>query len=239
MILGTTAMVGQSFARPVFDPPDIGLLFTLPGERWFRAMVNVAGTMNLDWALATLAPDLATTPDSFTALEQRAALSPIGADGVSFLPYLSDSGIIAPVIDPEARASFAGLAPRHGSQHMLRAVYEGVAFSLVDLLDLTQFTGQRIALIGGGARSKLWPQMIADITGKAVDLFEGREFGARGAALLARVAVGELPDIETAATFVPPLRATIMPNPSSYAAYRPGRQAFWQHRQRMACGARR
>ena len=233
MILGTTAMVGQSFAQPVFEPQDLGLLFTLPGKRWFRAMVNVAGTMNLDWALATLAQDLAASADPFARLEERAAQSPIGAAGVSFLPYLSDSGIIAPVIDPEARAGFAGLAPRHRSQDLLRAVYEGVAFSLVDLLDLTGFSGDRIRLVGGGARSALWPRMIADITGKAVDLFDGREFGARGAALLARVAVGELPDIASAAALVPPLRATVLPDRSCEAAYALARQTFRQHRQRM------
>jgi sugar (pentulose or hexulose) kinase len=233
MILGTTAMVGQSFAQPVFEPADLGLLFTLPGKRWFRAMVNVAGTMNLDWALATLVPDLAASADPFARLEERVAQSPVGAGGVSFLPYLSDSGIIAPVIDPEARAGFAGLAPRHQPQDMLRAVYEGVAFSLVDLLELTGFSGERIMLVGGGARSALWPQMIADITGKAVDLFEGREFGARGAALLARVAVGELPDIASAAALVPPLRATAMPDRSHEAAYALARQTFRQHRQRM------
>jgi sugar (pentulose or hexulose) kinase len=233
MILGTTAMVGQTFTQPVFEPPDLGLLFTLPGKRWFRAMVNVAGTMNLDWALATLAPDLAGCADPFAKLEERATQSPIGAGGVSFLPYLSDSGIIAPVIDAEARAGFAGLAPRHRAQDMLRAVYEGVAFSLVDLLDLTGFCGERIMLVGGGARSAVWPQMIADITGKAVDLFDGREFGARGAALLARVAVGELPDIAAAAALVPPLRATVMPDPSCHAAYALARQSFQRHRQKM------
>ena len=75
--------------------------------------------------------------------------------------------------------------------------------------------------------------MIADITGKAVDLFEGREFGARGAALLARVAVGELPDIASAAALVPPLRATAMPDRSCQAAYAIARQTFQRHRQRM------
>lgn len=233
MILGTTAMVGQSFARPVFEPPDLGLLFTLPGHRWFRAMVNVAGTLNLDWALATLAPDLAGAADPFAGLEARAAQSPVGAGGVSYLPYLSDSGIIAPVIDPDARAGFAGLTPRHRSQDMLRAVYEGVAFSLVDLLDLTGFSGDRIGLVGGGARSGLWPGMIADITGKSVDLFAGREFGARGAALLARVAVGELPDVATAAAFVPPLRHSVAPDPALHTAYAAARQTFRQHRYRM------
>jgi sugar (pentulose or hexulose) kinase len=233
MILGTTAMVGQSFAQPVFDPPDLGLLFTLPGQRWFRAMVNVAGTLNLDWALFTLAPDLATTADPFAGLEARAARSPIGAGGVSYLPYLSDSGIIAPVIDPEARAGFSGLAPRHGPHDMLRAVYEGVAFSLVDLLDMTGFSGDRIALVGGGARSALWPAMIADITGRSVDLFLGREFGARGAALLARVAVGDLPDVSAAAALAPPLRRSVAPDPSRHLAYSLARESFCRHRQRM------
>ncbi len=85
----------------------------------------------------------------------------------------------------------------------------------------------------GGARSAVWPQMIADITGKAVDLFDGREFGAQGAALLARVAVGELPDIAAAAALVPPLRATVMPDPSCHAAYALARQTFQRHRQKM------
>lgn len=235
MILGTTAMVGRTFEEPVFDPPDLGLLFTLPGRRWFRAMVNVAGTMNLDWALATLAPDLTTTAEPFGELEMRAAKSPVGARGVSFLPYLSDSGIIAPVINAEARAGFAGLAPRHRPYDMIRAVYEGVAFSLVDLLDLTGFTGDRITLVGGGARSALWPQMIADITGKSVDLLEGREFGARGAALLAQVAVGEFPDVSAAASVVPPLRDTVTPNKSNFPAYTAARQAFRQYQQRALC----
>jgi sugar (pentulose or hexulose) kinase len=233
MILGTTAMVGQSFAQPVFDPPDLGLLFTLPGQRWFRAMVNVAGTLNLDWALSTLAPDLTTTADPFAGLEARAARSPIGAGGVSYLPYLSDSGIIAPVIDPEARAGFSGLTPRHGPHDMLRAVYEGVAFSLVDLLNLTGFSGDRIALVGGGAQSAIWPAMIADITGKAVDLFEGREFGARGAALLARVAVGDLPDVAAAAALTPPLRQSVEPDRALHMDYSVARDHFSRHRRRM------
>jgi sugar (pentulose or hexulose) kinase len=233
MILGTTAMVGQSFAQPVFEPADLGLLFTLPGQRWFRAMVNVAGTLNLDWALATLAPDLAAAADPFARLEARAARSAIGAGGVSYLPYLSDSGIIAPVIDPKARAGFAGLTPRHSPADMLRAVYEGVAFSLVDLLELTGFAGKRIALVGGGARSTLWPGMIADITGKSVDLFQGQEFGARGAALLARVAAGELPDVAAAAALAPPLRHSVEPDRGLHTAYTVARDQFRQHRHRM------
>lgn len=230
IILGTTAMIGRSVDQPVFEPPNLGLLFTLPGNRWFRAMVNVAGTSNLDWALATLAPDLGQSPNPYTALEARAALSPVGANGLSYLPYLSDSGIIAPVIDPGARAAFCGLSPRHTSPDMLRAVYEGVAFSLVDLLDLTGFQGQHIGLAGGGARSALWPQMIADMTGKTVELHHGQEFGARGAALLARVATGDFVSVAAAASQGPPVSRRIVPDPTVAPAYAAARQRYHSQR---------
>src|SRR5690606_11926806 len=64
-VLGTTCMVGVCHGEPIFEPADIGLLFTLPEKLWYRAMVNVAGTLNLDWALSLLAPDIEGRPDTF------------------------------------------------------------------------------------------------------------------------------------------------------------------------------
>jgi sugar (pentulose or hexulose) kinase len=75
--------------------------------------------------------------------------------------------------------------------------------------------------------------MIADITGKAVDLFEGREFGARGAALLARVAVGDLPDVAAAAALTPPLRQSVEPDRALHMDYSVARDNFSRHRRRM------
>jgi len=213
VILGTTAMVGVTHSAPLFTPPDLGLLFTLPGTCWFRAMVNVAGTLNLDWALKILAPEL-TGGNAMAAFEMLARQSPPGANGVVYLPYLSDSGIIAPTVDPTARAGFGGLAPRHTRADMARAVYEGVALSLTELLELTGFSGDAITLVGGGARSGLWPKMIADLCGKPVTLRAGHEFGARGAALLARVALGDLRDMAEAAAMVPPERLRLEPDPA-------------------------
>ncbi len=103
-VLGTTCMLGRVSEVPVFTPPDLGLLFSLPGGTWYRAMVNVAGTLNLDWAMQLLAPELVEAEDGFARLNQEIAAVPIGARGVSYLPYLSESGIIAPVADPAARA---------------------------------------------------------------------------------------------------------------------------------------
>jgi sugar (pentulose or hexulose) kinase len=223
VILGTTAMVGVTHAAPRFTPPDLGLLFTLPGAGWFRAMVNVAGTLNLDWAVRLLLPDL-EGPAALSAFETLARQSPPGANGVVFLPYLSDSGIIAPTIDPMARAAFGGLAPRHGRADLARAVYEGVAHALTELLVLTGASGDTISLVGGGARSGLWPQMIADFSGRQVILPEGREFGARGAALLARVALGDLVDMEAAAGVAPAVRQRLTPDPSLAVVAAEGRQ---------------
>ncbi len=201
-VLGTTAMVGVVHDRPIFEPADIGLLFTLPGHRWYRAMVNVAGTLNLDWAFSALAPDIADRPERFDILDAMVDAVPPGSDGLVYLPYLSESGIIAPRVDPLARAQFHGLSPRHGRAHLFRAVLEGVAFAMKDLFDMLSFDGDRVLLTGGGAQNPLWTQMICDLIGKTVQVPNGSQFGARGAALLAATAAGEFESINAASAAV-------------------------------------
>lgn len=197
-VLGTTCLVGTCHDQPVFEPHDLGLLFSMPGDFWYRAMVNVAGTLNLDWAISVLASDLQGRQDCYqqvTALVESVA---IGAGGVSFLPYLSESGIIAPVVSPDARAQFSGLSPVHGRAHMLRAVYEGVAFALYDLVSALGFEGRCIRLTGGGSQSPVWCQMIADMLQMEVIVPSGTEFGARGAALIAATALGDFAGVRAA-----------------------------------------
>jgi sugar (pentulose or hexulose) kinase len=222
-------MLGLTVDEPSFDPPDLGLLFTMPGGKWFRAMVNVAGTLNLDWAMQ----ELELGGGSFGAAEEMVSQVPVGAEGVVYLPYLSDSGIIAPVIDRDARAVFAGLAPRHGRPQMLRAIYEGVAFSVADLLELCGFRDGTVILVGGGARSAVWPQMIADIVQAPVELREGSEFGARGAAMLALVASGRSPGMAEAASLAPATRKVHHPNAALRDECRAAREAFRKVRVRM------
>lgn len=216
-VLGTTCLVGVCLDAPTFQPADLGLLFTLPDHCWYRAMVNVAGTLNIDWAVATLAPDLADTPDLYTRLEDLVTSVPVGAEGVTYLPYLSESGIVAPVVDAGARAQFAGLAPRHGRAHMIRAVYEGVAFAVRDLVDLLPAGDGTLHLVGGGSRSPLWSQMIADVTGRTVVVPAATEFGARGAALLAATAVGRFPSVRAAAATAPDVARRHRPDPAAAA----------------------
>lgn len=237
-VLGTTCMLGRVSEEPVFTRPDVGLLFSLPGGTWYRAMVNVAGTLNLDWATQLLAPDLVGTGDGFARLNDEIAAVPIGARGVSYLPYLSASGIIAPVVDPTARAQFAGLSPAHGRAEMLRAVLEGVAFAIADLAEALDLAPDApVTLTGGGSNSRLWCDMIAEVLEREVTVPEGSEFGARGAAMLAAVMVGAHPDIATASLGLRRLGArTHRPAGQEETAWQSARAAYREHRDRLIYG---
>jgi sugar (pentulose or hexulose) kinase len=170
----------------------------------------------------------AADPHRFAMIEKMIAGIPVGAEGVVFLPYLSESGIIAPVVDRQARAGFHGLTPRHRRAHMMRAVYEGVALAIRDLLQaLPGGGGEEIVLTGGGASSRFWTQMIADALGRTVLVPAGTEFGAKGAALLAGTAIGWFPSIRAASISTRSIERRHVPDASvksawdgAYAAYR-------------------
>ncbi|WP_127144501.1 FGGY-family carbohydrate kinase [Pelagibacterium montanilacus] len=213
-ILGTTCLNGLVFDHPVFEPRDQGLLFPVPGGRWLKTLVNVAGTTTLDWTLETLAPDFKASADPYVALGALAAEADPGAGGVLFVPYLSASGVIAPRIAPGARAGFSGLAPQHGRAEMVRAVYEGVAYAIRHCFAAMGAQPHVIRLAGGGAKSPLWSQMIADVCARPVEIAQGTQFGAKGAALCAAVAIGDHDDIEQASRAAFTLQRRFEPDPA-------------------------
>ena len=232
-VLGTTCMVGRVTDAPVFEPRDLGLLFSLPGRRWYRAMVNVAGTVNLDWAMALLAPELRGAADGYERLAEMVAAVPVGANGVTYLPYLSESGIIAPVASARARAQFCGLAPALRREDLLRAVYEGVALAMDDLATLVGLAPDAtVTLTGGGSRSELWCGMIADVLGREVRVPAGSEFGARGAAMLAAVAVGAWLSVEAASLALRDVGERVHA-PGDRAAWEAARARYRGYRDRL------
>jgi sugar (pentulose or hexulose) kinase len=204
-LLGTNFLNCLVTDRPVFEPRDVGLQFCLPGERWLRATVNVSGTTSLDWAIEQFCrPEKKTatsTNELFAHVEALAMQSPPGAREIIYLPYLSLQGIIAPIAEPAARAEFFGLANEHTRADLLRAVYEGMAFSVRDGYEVIPATINEIRLSGGAAKSSFFCQMIADVTSRHVVVPSGSEFGARGAALLAAVGIGWFASIADAAVF--------------------------------------
>ena len=193
--IGTSGVVFASTDRPTIDPQ--GRLHTFchaaPGLWHVMGVTNGAG-LSLRWFRDTFAPGF-----EYDELSADAHTVPPGSDGLLWAPYLF--GERTPHLDPNARAAFVGLTASHTRAHCVRAVMEGVAFSLRDTFSLFEELGipvQRIRLGGGGSRSPLWQQIQADVYGHAVELLAAEEGGAFGAALLAGVGVGAWSTVEAA-----------------------------------------
>lgn len=222
-ILGTHSINGIILDQPSFEPVNVGILFTIPEQRWMRAMTNIAGTTNLDWFIEQFcALEQAQHPGSaalFEHLEGLVGQSPPGARGVLYHPYLSAVGIMAPFIEPAARAQFIGLTREHTKADLLRAVFEGVALAIRDCYSAMGAQVREMRLPGGGARSRVWGQIIADTVGAPVMIPAGSEFGARGAALLAGVGIGWFDSIVEAAASAIQIDRVYQPNPRLKALY--------------------
>ncbi len=206
-LLGTNFLNCLVTDRPVFEPREIGVLFCLPGERWLRATINVSGTTSFDWAIEQFCQaekrPAASSAELFAQVEALAAQSRPGARGIIYLPYLSSQGIVAPIAEPAARADFFGLTNEHTRADLIRAVYEGLAFSIRNGYDVIPATIDEIRLSGGAAKSNFFCQMVADVTGKRIVVPSGSEFGAKGAAVLAAVGIGWFESIADALALSP------------------------------------
>jgi xylulokinase len=169
--------------------------------------------------------------EAYDLLCAAAAAVPPGSEGLLFLPYLS--GERTPYADPDARGVFFGLTLRHGKAHLTRAVLEGVSYGLRDCLELLRGLGLRpdqVRASGGGARSALWRQMLADMFETEIVTVSTTEGAAYGAALLAGVGAGLYPDVAAACGRAVRLTERVQPGPAAavYARYYPRYQALYR-----------
>jgi xylulokinase len=137
--------------------------------------------------------------DPYVLMDQEAENAPAGCNGLIYLPYIM--GERTPHLDPNARGVFFGLSAKHEKQDMLRAVMEGVVYSLKDCLDIITGMGADINEVrasGGGGRSRLWRQMQADAFGREITTINSSEGPALGVAILAGVGVGIYDNVEQA-----------------------------------------
>lgn len=215
-ILGTTCCTGivgdlaatELGLNPLFNyirHPKDGLCINITA--------TMAGTPNIDWMLE----NISDTSD-FAQIEEKIKDIPAGSGGILYHPYILPAGERAPFYNPDARAGFFGLSSNSTRYHLVKAVYEGIAFSIKDCLYTAKESG-KIYLAGGGSKSKLWAQIIADCTGRDVVLSEGSEFGAKGAAILAGVCVGVYGDIDAGAARACRTRQEFKPEPAHVLVY--------------------
>ncbi len=160
---------------------------------------------------------------------EQTGIEELGRNNVFFLPYLM--GERSPHNNPNARGTFMGMTMDTTREDMTQAVLEGVAFALRDSFEVAKSLGiqiDRTKICGGGAKSPLWRQMIADIFNIKVDIPESEEGPAMGGAMLAAVACGEYASVEEAAAKIVKIVDTVEPIPENAARYEKQYQKFRQ-----------
>jgi len=221
--IGTAEVVGALATTPVLDRdgepmvethayPTSAFFVENPGwmsggaVRWAARMLGLSGDAELD-ALAASAPP--------------------GAGGITFVPALA--GAMTPVWRPHARGTLHGLAAGHDRAHLARAVLEGLAFAARDVvvrLGELGLPAREVLLLGGGAQSRVWAQIRADVLGLPHQVAARTDATPIGAAMIAAVAAGIAPDLATLAALAPPPSATFLPDA---AAGQPAAEAYGRY----------
>ena len=222
--IGTSGVVFAATAEPTKDPQ--GRLHTfchaVPGV-WHVMGVTQSAGLSLSWLKDTF-----FAGQGYDALNAQAEKIPAGSQGLEWAPYLL--GERTPHLDPEVRAAFAGIDASHTAGHFVRAVLEGVAYSLKDSFTLFAELGipvSGIRLGGGGARGDLWRRIQAGIYGRPVEILTAEEGGAFGCALMAGVAAGHWGSLDEACAQAIEVAERIAPLPADAAAYETG-YARWR-----------
>jgi xylulokinase len=226
--IGTSGVVFAATDHPALDPRGRVHTFchAIPG-RWHVMGVTQAAGLSLRWFRDTFATNSSGARESYDQLTTEAAKIPPGSEGLLWTPYLM--GERTPHLDSNARGALVGLTASHTRAHVVRAILEGVAFSLRDTFTLFREMNVPVANIrlgGGGARSPLWRQIQADVYGHAVEIVEAEEGAAYGAAILAGVGAGLWPSVDAACHAAVRVASRVNPQPSAVAALNTSYSAF-------------
>jgi xylulokinase len=226
LTLGTSGVVFASTDEAFVEPEGRLHAFchAVPG-RWHLMGVMLSAAGSLRWYRDTVAPGV-----GFDDLLAPANDIPPGSEGLLFLPYLT--GERTPHPDPLARGAFVGLTVRHTQAHLTRSVLEGVAFGLRDSFELMKSAGlaeiKQVRVSGGGAKSPLWRQILADVLNVELVTINTTEGAAYGAALLAGVGAGKWADVDTACETGVKVTGSTTPQPETVTKYEP---LYKQYRQ--------
>jgi xylulokinase len=238
--IGTSGVVFAATAGPVLDPAGrIHTFCHAVPQRWHVMGVTQAAGYSLRWFRDQFGTVGDPAQDAYARLIAEASAAPVGADGLLWAPYLM--GERTPHLDPNARGALVGISATHTRAHVVRAILEGVAFSLRDTFTIfaeLKIPVESIRLGGGGARGGLWRQIQADVYGMPVGVLEAEEGAAYGAALLAGVGVGNWTSVENAADAAVHISKRIEPEAQGvalmnrrYGAYRrlyPALREIWR-----------
>ena len=218
--IGTGGQAFAPLATPLMDPQlRLHTFCHAPEARWYLLGAMLSAGMALRWLRAILGSERW----SYAEMDKAAAGVDPGSEGLVFLPYLV--GERSPLMDPRAKGTFVGLTLRHGSGHMIRALLEGVAFAMRQIIDAMAECGaelNRLVASGNGLASPLWRQILADVLNRR--LYQGKDKHAAeragvGAALISGIGVGRIDGYAEAQRFAPTFDTLTAPDPRHVEVY--------------------
>ena len=221
--LGTSGVVFAHMEQVAYDPQGrVHTFCHAVREKWHVMGVTQGAGLSLQWFRNQFAPGV-----SYDELLTEAAQSPPGARGLYWLPYLM--GERTPHLDASARGGWIGVTAKHTRADLIRALIEGVTYSQKDGLDLVTALGVNVASVrasGGGARSPIWRQILADVFQKPVNTTASQEGSALGAAILGMVATGEYSSVVDACRAIVQDRDTVEPRKEEAKLYADGHATY-------------
>jgi xylulokinase len=221
--LGTSGVVFAHMEEVAYDPSGrVHTFCHAVRDKWHLMGVTQGAGLSLQWFRNQLAPAM-----DYDALTAEAATAAPGAHGLFWLPYLM--GERTPHLDPTARGGWIGLTAKHARADLVRAVIEGVSYSQLDCLQIIEGLGvavNSVRVSGGGAKSKFWRQLLADVLGRRVVTIETQEGSAYGAALLAQAASGEFGSVPEVCRMAVREMDSVEPQPAAAEYYRRGHEIY-------------
>ncbi|HAX42600.1 MAG TPA: xylulokinase [Bryobacteraceae bacterium] len=221
--LGTSGVVFAYLDRPQYDPQGrVHTFCHAVRGKWHVMGVTQGAGLSLQWFRNQFAPGA-----EYDALTADAATAPPLSHGLFWLPYLM--GERTPHLDSIARGAWVGLTAKHNRADMIRAILEGVSYSMRDCLQILEQMNVEVSSVrasGGGAKSAFWRQMLADILGVSLATLENKEGSAYGAALLAMAGSGAYSSVEEACRNAVRETDQLVPYPHTSAAYQRGYEVY-------------
>ncbi|MCZ2258100.1 FGGY-family carbohydrate kinase [Sporosarcina sp. G11-34] len=220
--IGTTCSSQVILNKLPGNASQVGSVLCGATENQYIHMVgSMAGTPNMDWLARELygidLHDKEKATNFFTLVDKEIKAVEVGAKGVVYHPYIM-TGERAPFYNPYAVAQFFGIHSKTTKEHLSRAVYEGIAFSIKDCLHLN-IEKKRIILSGGASNSEILPQIVADCLGVEVVKLVGKEQTAKGVFMLAAVQSGIVNSLEEAIHKTTHIAASFQPNMENHRRY--------------------
>jgi xylulokinase len=218
-IVGTAGVVAACSSKPVRDLNKRVMCWSYPLQGYWDILgITQTAASSLTWFRNAIDPDAGQ--DVFEKYSDAARDIPSGSEGLLFLPYLM--GERTPHWDSKARGVFFGLTMKHSKANMIRAIMEGVAFSIKDCMDVVEELGvsfESVNVLGGGSKSSVWRKIQSNIYGKKVRTLETQDTGAIGNLILASLAIGLIRDPGEAANLIKH-RETVRPESSEVEKYK-------------------